>query len=293
MPRRTKRVNRGKFLVLCLFILFFLFLAWILLGSSLLSIKRIIVVGDNPQKIQTIIAKYQQKKYWNKISQNNLLLLPFEPWLREIKESDLKIREVKARRVFPDTLKVWVIQHQVGFLWQDQWRRELRDDQGKLIKDLTDEAQNKTDIITRNKEIERKTGLRTWPIILENDSINSVDVNLLRRRQEAVQYIWQSLKKTPYFSDDLVFVFKDAVTPLVHLIHPTYGELIFDIDNNLPDQLQTLSLFLQNKFSADQLPQFDYINLSVKGRIIYRQKNNDSTNEVVKKEHEEVRADSQ
>lgn len=246
-----------------LFFGFWVTTIWVLFFSSVMKIAEIEVedILQEKQTIQTMVRNNISGKYFDFIPRDNLILFPEKRIEREISNKFMLIRKVKIEREFPTKIIVKIERRELSVVWcedADCWlvdeyaeafhqivRQNLKeDDRSVVITDGSGKTVKKGDKVVDAKIIKLSSNLSE---IIETESGVEID-------QKSI-YIPSPV------SGELRAETKQG------------WKVYFSTERPVLIQAKILRKILNSKFIKEDIAELEYIDLRIKGKIIYRFKN--------------------
>jgi hypothetical protein len=282
--KQNKSINWKKKMVEFLFVCFFGLVIWVLFFSGVLRIKKVEVRGYDKEIIVKEVKKIKNEKILNKALKNNLILFPVKKLKENIKEQNMVVKDVSCRRRFPDTLIIDIVKREQLFLWKfGDNKYQLRDESGKFIKEL---SFDNDDLKNKCSELSEQGGLQCVVFIDENiDDLS--DNNSIQLFSEKAREILEELKKTVYFDENNIFKTRTFISEEMIVQNLKYGQLKFNPNGDVNQQMDVLKLFLEQKIDMADLHKLEYVDLTLENKVIYKFRHNEILEDEIKKTRNE------
>ena len=283
--KQNKSINWKKKMVEFLFVCFVCLVIWVLFFSGVLRIKKVEVQGGDKQFVMVEVKNTGDKKIFNKISRDNLILFSLEKLKENIKRRDLAVKHIDCQRKFPNTLVINIVKRRQLFLWKfGDNKYQLRGESGDFIKEL---HINNNDLEKKCFELSKQTGLQCVIFINENAD-DFGDDNKIELFSEAARKILRELKKTVYFDEKNIFKTRIFISKELVVQNSKYGQLRFDLSDDIDRQIKVLKLFFEQKIDMNELYNLEYVDLTLENKLIYKFKHNEVLEDEIKDEDKKV-----
>ncbi len=262
---RRRKNWRNNFRVLFFRLVLFIFILicfWVLFFSQLLEVKKIVIVNQSidKEKITQEIKAELKGEYWGLIHKNNLILLSKQKIKERIIQKFERVRSIEIIKKFPDTLKINIKEREARLIWCLGDDCYLVDEKGQAFFQLNQTQFNEQ----REGKIIIKQG-GNWKKTLENDK------KVLTKRQIAVcQEIKEKMEELVKLKLKAEFSIPTRMIKEVRVSTEAGWQIYFSFEHPLKDQLVELKEFLKEKTLAGEIDKLEYVDLRIKGKIIYR-----------------------
>ena len=259
---RHKRIKTflKKFIFYLLSLGFLVLVAWMLFFSDFLKVKSISINNEMSDiiKIKQLIKKEVNKKFFNYVPKNNLILVSKSNIELSLKKEFKLIELVKVKKEFPSTISVEIIERQKVFIWCGRSECFLIDESGVAFYELNDIEKDffKKDMVVVTDKSNKQ--------IILNEKI--VPQNLAFFCHQAVLIIEDELKikmkrevSTPsLMAEEIVLETEEGWK--VHL----------NTAQTIEEQVEILRKILGEEFIKEKRGDLEYIDLRLKGKVIYK-----------------------
>lgn len=247
-----------RFIFWLIFLSFWGLAFWTILFSEMMEIKKIEIIGDsrNNQEIKQLIKKKGVQKYLDLVSKNNLLLFPTSQIEDEILDRFKMVREVDVSRSFPDTIEVRIEERELALLWRVNEQYFLVDERAEIFYKATDrDLEGETFLISDGSKRRLKIGDKV---------INTRIIKLILDLEEVVS---QKLKIS---LDKKTFFIPSPMSQELQVKTKAGWKIYFSTERELALQVKILKKMLANEIDNNDLTKLEYIDMRVKGKVVYR-----------------------
>jgi hypothetical protein len=275
--KKSGYFNIKRFIFWFIFLVFLGTLFWLLFFSKFTQINSIEIVFDDPMRadIEKILREEMTGKYLGFLPKDNLFLFPQRRIERRIEQSDLLLATFQIKRVFPQKISVFAKKREGVFIWQSGEKSFLVDNTGKAFRLLVNDQQAKF--------------LSIFPVVIDKSS-RPIEVGQEVVSDELAAFFGELIVKIEETSG-LKFKREIIVPSLVAeevRIEPQEGGwyLLLSTNQSIDRQAAALKALLEKKLSKSDLQELEYIDLRIKGRIIYKIKSEDKEEQTNEKTEE-------
>ena len=268
--KQKKKINWKKVGVFFLIFCFLSLVVWVIFFSGVMKINNIEIIGyQNKIKLKTNINILQENKLINKISQNNLVIFPKAKLIDQIKQENIDIKNVTVSKIFPNKLQLKIEKRQELFLWKQQDKCQLLDEDVNLIQQI--QCKNGAgEALNICEEKKKQIGLNCL-VVMSELSLNDFSEEELNKIIKNSRYILKGMQKTFYFDEDLVIIIPALILKEIKVRSEKYGEVWFSLENNnIKKQLGKFRALLEKKITINNLNNMQYIDLRLDNKIIYK-----------------------
>ncbi len=262
--------NWKKVVVVFLIFCFLLLSLWVFFFSGVLKVR--VVKLDIPREKQVMVSglieKIKSKKILDRIDGNNLLLFSGKKLVQMIQESDVLLRDVRVKKIFPDTLLVTGEKRTNFFLWLTGNKCQLRDGHGELVKE-EDCGDATVDLVKKCSDIYQKTGVSCLGI--ETVDVLGKEEDYAELAQKGL-YLTEELNKLFDFNDGFYLKIPLLVADELIFVGKNQTVFMFNRSEDISNQLRLLRIFLGQELSVEEMNNLDYVDLRLSGKIIYKLK---------------------
>jgi cell division septal protein FtsQ len=277
---RTKKSGHSgikRFIFWFVFLCFLGILFWLLFFSKFTQVDSIEIVFDDPTKedIEKILREELAGKYFGFLPKNNIFFLPQKRIERRIEQSELLLAVFRIKRIFPQKISVFAKKREGVFIWQSGEKSFLVDDSGKTFRLLSGDQQVKFSNV--------------FPVVIDKSS-RPIEIGQEVVSDELAAFFNELTVKIEEASG-LKFKREIMVPSLVAeevSIEPQEGEwrLFLSTSQSVDRQAAALKALLEKKLSKSDLQELEYIDLRIKGRILYKIKSKDKEEQTNEKTEE-------
>jgi hypothetical protein len=281
--KKSKSINWKKVGVLFLTGCFVIFTGWVLFFSRAMQITEVEVIGldEDKKSILTQVEELKDKLIFNQQIGNNLIIFSTKKLNEELKKNNYIIKNVNTEKIFPNKLKITVEKRSLIILWKQGGECSFVDEDGEKIEDIDCKQEEEQQLIKSCKDKEKQLKIECRVFISMNNNQNSNNKQLSKKNIEFNTKILNKLKKTFYFEDGLITIVPNPTSRELRVKSRSHGEVWFSVDKNLDEQLKKFRAFLEKKVTQVDLENMLYIDLRLKGKIIYKFNEGYNNNEEV------------
>jgi len=270
---RSFSIKRFIFWLLFLFFLGTLF--WLLFFSEFTQISSIEIVFDDPKKddIKRVLQEEMKGEYFGFLPKNNIFFVPKKRIERKIREGDLLLEVFRIKKIFPKKISVFAKKREGVFVWQSEGKSFLVDNTGKAFRLLSNDQKEKfLDIfIVVIDESSR-------PIEVGQEVVSSELAIFFNKLIAGVEEASGSKFKRQV-------VIPSLVAEEVRLeSQEGKWRLFLSTGQSIDRQAAALKALFEKKLSKNDIQELEYIDLRIKGRILYKTRSEDKeeqTNEKI------------
>jgi cell division septal protein FtsQ len=234
---------------------------WMVFLSNLMVVSRIDVNtdDDNGRQAKEMIQSEIRGKFFNLLPKNNLLLVSRGKLVRDLKLKDRNIKEVSIEKIFPNILKTEIVQRQPRLIW---CRKScyLVDDQGQAYFQISggDELPEENSLL---KIVDDSDGeISTGDVVVSREKVDFLSQLPEKIREKTGIEVANDAQIPSFMSDE------------VHLTTVSGWTIFFSLQQPLELQTSILEKILKDNIPQDKIEQLEYIDLRIRGRAIYKLK---------------------
>jgi len=262
-PKKKKQFFIKKFIFWLLFLCFSGVVFWILFFSYFTQVNSIVIITEdfNKEIINKIIENETSGKYLNIFPKKNFFLFPERKIIKKIKENGLLLEFINIKRIFPQKITVSAKGRKDVFIWQNQGKVFLIDKAGDVFLELN---QDQKDEFWKKFVIINDEGSR--PVLVGekiiSEELASFFINASMAMCQATGINFKKEVNIPSL------VAKEA------RIEAENGwTLYLSTEQSLNRQAVTLKAFFERQLvSSGEISRLEYVDLRLKGRILYKLK---------------------
>jgi cell division septal protein FtsQ len=249
-----------KMLFWMLFLVFFVATFWTIIFSPVMKIGEIEILGANEDKVKilAIIKKDIVGKYFDFIPRNNLLTFPINKIETEISNEFVMVRNVKIEREFPTKIVLKIEKRRDPIIWCSNENCWLVDETAAAFAKIEKpyEIIAESDILVTDgsgKDVEKGDRVAHVEII-------EIASNLSRIISENSGI--EAEKKSIYIPA--------SVSGEIRIKTKESWEIYFSTARPILGQVEILKKILASKITLEDLAQLEYVDLRLKGKVVYR-----------------------
>lgn len=249
-----------KMLFWLIFFGFFAAAVWTIVFSPVMKIEEVEILGADEDEgaISVIIEKDIAGKYFDFIPRNNLVTFPSGKIESEILDEFIMIREVKIKREFPTKMVLVVERRKDPIIWcsgEDCW---LVDETAEAFAEAErpNEMVERDDVLVTDgsgKGVEKGDKVIHAQIV---DIASSLPRTVAENSR--IELEKQSLYIPSPVSGEIRAKTKEA------------WEIYFSTARPILGQIEILKRILAAKITTEDLAQLEYVDLRLKGKVVYR-----------------------
>ena len=264
--KSRKQINYFKKLLFwLLFLAFGGAVGWTLLFSPALKVKKITVKTKTIDKIkiETVAKEELIGSRWKFFSADNLLLIKRCNIKRRIQDEFLLAKQASVKMKFPDQLMISVLERQFVAVWCGKEGCWWIDETGTIFRKIENQlpitaAQQENTVVLRN------TG-QTETARVGEKVIDSSLVSFSRQLfLEAENRSSMKLKRE--------LQIPSSIANEVWAITDRGWRIYFSVDEPIEKELAILEKALEKNISPAEQQQLEYIDLRLKGKVVYKTK---------------------
>ena len=269
--KQTKKINWKKVGVIFLASCFVFFTAWVLFLSTAVQIKEVKIIGYNEKREEILqsVREAERDELFNKKVNSNLALFPSGKLIDNIQEQYSVIKEVSVQKAFPNKLIVNITKRKQVFLWKQEKKCHLLDEDGGSVEEF-ECGDNEKELLNICRNKKEALGLDCQIFMTMGEWKDDINKEVVKEIIRAEQQILKEIRTTFYFDDTLVTIIPDPASKEIRIKTNSHGEVWFSTDKNLKKQLEKFRTFLEKKVNASDLENMLYIDLRLDNKIIYR-----------------------
>ena len=244
---------------------FFLFIGtafWTFFLSSAMRIEEIQIneVQFNKEQLRTDIREVAENSRFLFLKRDNLLLLPVKKIREKIKGQSNLIRDVRIVRKFPKTILVEIEERVSKAVWCSGDNCMILDERGESFQEIS---------------VDKKDELSEYYVIITDTSNKEIFLNEKIIGTDFIEFC----EKLPGVIKEKASV---AIKPFLRLPSSIAGEvraetedgwtIYFSTEKNAFLQAMVLKKILKKKIPKDKRGELEYIDLRLKGRVIFKLK---------------------
>lgn len=261
-----------------IFFLGFLVLTlWTIVFSQMVQVKNVEITGRfyGRQITDNDIGSIISGKYFSVIPRNNILFLSKSRISRSLRKQDETIKIVSIEKIFPDKIVVNITQRKTMLVWQKNGKRYLLDENGQAFHEIIP-GEEMGEVVVVNDGSEGE-------IQIENNVVSPELVAFFHDLPDKVK------EKTSHGIQGELYV-PSKMSEEVQARTSEGWLVYFSLLEPLEYQTNVLKKILSENIPPEKLGDLEYIDLRLKGRAIYKikqeEEQEEDKNDEEKKEEE-------
>ncbi len=265
--KKTKNKKRNTFLEIfkkvVFWFIFFGFCAvvvWTVIFSPAMQIEEIDIVGaaEDEIGIRQIVEKEMSGKYFDFFPRNNLLIAPLEKIQLGIRTEFIMTRNVRVEKKFPSKIVLEVERRKDSFVWCSNNSCWLIDEIAEAFYEIKNqEKELKEDIVLITD--------RSGRVVEKGDKVAHIEIVELCNKLPKI------MKEDTDIEIDIKSLYIPSLVAGEVRVKTKVGwEIYFSTERSLEKQVKILKKILTVKISEIDLAQLEYVDLRVKGKVVYR-----------------------
>lgn len=244
-----------------IFLGFVFLVIWMLFFSDFMKVKSVNIQSEtlSSDEIKKIVEENLEKKIFNYLSRDNLILISKNNIGSLLKERFKLIELVKVRKEFPSTISIEVVERKKVFIWcKGEIECALVDGTGKIFYKLNNEEKEffKKDMVVVIDKSRKQ--------IILNEKIVPEEVALFSQRVVPVIEEELGLKIRKEIS------IPSSMSGEITLTTEEGWKIHLNTAQSIKEQVEILMKMLGEDFIKEKRNDLEYIDLRLKGKVIYK-----------------------
>jgi len=264
----------SKIIFRFVFLVFIASLSYIIFFSPFLEIKKVYLEGVVELKYDDVYQKIEgllNEKYFRIIPKDSFIILPSEKIKSELQNNFKKISAVEVEKIFPDKIRVKIVERKALLIWCSAGPCYIIDENGYAYIGVDFESdeikQNNLLSVVDNsgrsidmKEKILNIGYMEFLISIKDDFEKETDIKITNEYQTGSRMAEEAWVMTE-----------------------EGWRILFSSGLPLEDSITTLKTFLEKETDQDNRSKLDYVDLRAKNRVYYKFKDESQENTEEKK----------
>jgi cell division septal protein FtsQ len=242
---------------------------YILFFSQFLEVKEVYLNGVSELNYNDVYGKItgpMEGKYFNAVPKNNLLLVSKKRIEKDLLDNFRKISSVEVEKIFPDKIRVKIIERKALLLWCSAGPCYIIDENGYAYSG----ADFESDEIKQNHLI-RVADISAKPVIMGEKILSGDYISF-------VSSIKDELNKEMGLPITDEYQTQSRIASEARVKTEEGWDIYFNADLPIEGSVLSLKTFMEKEINQDQRNNLEYIDLRAENKVYYKFKDESQTN---------------
>lgn len=269
--KKEKKASSHFFSRIIFRLVFFIFissLAYVLFFSPFLEIKKVYLEGISELKYDDVYQKIEgflNEKYFRIISKNNFVIFPSEKIKTELRNNFKKISSVEIERIFPNEIKIKIVERKALLIWCSAGPCYIIDENGYAYTwtDFESDEVKQNNLLS----IIDNSGK---PVVVGEKILNEYYIKFVISLRDELEKETEIKITNEYHTDS-------KMAEEVKVKTEGEWEIFFSTTLPMEDSIQTLKTFLEKEMVDKDRSKLEYVDLRAENKVYYKFKDEEST----------------
>lgn len=268
-----------KFIFYSLSLGFLVLVVWMLFFSDFMKVQNVNIYNEmlDSVKMKQLVEGELSKKFFNYFPRNNLILVSKNNIESLLKKEFKLISLIEVKKEFPNTISVKVTERKKVFIWCDRNNECLLvDESGKSFYKLNNVEKDffKKDMVMITDKSNKQAVL--------NEKIVSQDVALF------CQQIIRGIETVLKIKMRKEMSMPSSISEEITLMTEEGWGIHFNTSQSIKEETEILRKILEEEFIKEKRGELEYIDLRLKGKVIYKFRGSENEDENKEKKESEA-----